>query len=65
MKKNSETRRKSIFLNLLRSSDAKTVIILLYNYFFIQKETKIKKDFLGESLISQSCDASEVRLNRF
>ena len=56
---------KTSFLIYWEVQMLKTVIILLYNYFFIQKETKIKKDFLGESLISQSCDASEVRLKRF
>ena len=64
MKKNSETRRKSIFLNLLRSSDAKNGNYIVVQLFLYTKRDK-NKDFLGESLISQSCDASEVRLNRF
>ena len=64
MKKNSETRRKSIFLNLLRSSDAENGNYIVVQLFLYTKRDK-NEDFLGESLISQSCDASKVRLNRF
>ena len=64
MKKNSETRRKNIFRNLLRNSDAENGNNIVVQLFLYTKRDK-NEDFLGESLISQSCDASEVRLNRF
>ena len=64
IKKNSETRRKNIFRNLLRNSDAENGNYIVVQLFLYTKRDK-NEDFLGESLISQSCDASKVRLNRF
>ena len=43
MKKNSETRRKSIFLNLLRSSDAKNGNYIVVQLFLYTKRDKNKE----------------------